>query len=42
MGEESDTLETLTPLGKVLVNLPVDVPIGKMLVISCLFGQVGY
>lgn len=32
--------ELLTPLGKMLVNLPVDVPVGKMLIMGCLFCQV--
>ena len=32
--------EELTPLGKILGNLPVDVSIGKMLVMGCLFSQV--
>uniref|UniRef100_A0A914W674 Uncharacterized protein n=1 Tax=Plectus sambesii TaxID=2011161 RepID=A0A914W674_9BILA len=32
--------DELTPLGKMLVNLPVDVSIGKMLIMGCLFRQV--
>lgn len=32
--------EKLTSLGKILVNLPVDVPVGKMLIMGCLFRQV--
>ena len=33
-------IERLTQMGKVLVNIPVDVPIGKMLITASLFGQV--
>lgn len=32
--------EQLTPLGKILANLPVDVSVGKMLTMGCLFLQV--
>jgi HrpA-like RNA helicase len=32
--------EILTPLGKILANLPVDVGIGKILTMGCLFRQV--
>ncbi|VDP18217.1 unnamed protein product [Soboliphyme baturini] len=32
--------ELLSPLGQILVNLPVDVRIGKMLVMGCLFQQI--
>ncbi len=32
--------DELTALGKILVNLPVDVAIGKMLIMGCLFQQV--
>jgi len=31
--------QTLTPLGRILVNLPVDVSVGKMLVMGCMFEQ---
>lgn len=32
--------ETLTPVGKTLSNLPVDVTLGKMLIMGTLFEQV--
>ncbi len=33
--------EALTPLGAVLSLLPVDVAIGKLLVLGCMFGLAG-
>lgn len=35
-------LEEMTPLGRMLVNLPVDVAVGKMLIMGCLFQQVAF
>lgn len=32
--------ESLTPIGKTLSNLPVDVSLGKMLIMGTLFEQV--
>ncbi|GAB6031229.1 hypothetical protein CHUAL_009042 [Chamberlinius hualienensis] len=33
--------EELTPLGRMLSNLPVDITIGKILIMGCLFDKVG-
>lgn len=35
-----DNDESLTPMGKMLSQLPVDVTIGKMLLYGCLFSVV--
>jgi hypothetical protein len=33
-----DELERLTPLGRMLVRLPIDPRVGKMLLLACCFG----
>uniref|UniRef100_F1KT44 ATP-dependent RNA helicase DHX34 n=2 Tax=Ascaris TaxID=6251 RepID=F1KT44_ASCSU len=37
---EPDSATTLTPLGKVIATLPVEIPIAKVLVYGCVFDQV--
>lgn len=32
-----DENEQLTPLGKILARLPIEVKLGKMLILSCIF-----
>ncbi|MFH4980195.1 hypothetical protein AB6A40_006904 [Gnathostoma spinigerum] len=37
---EPDSFTTLTPLGKIIASLPVEIPIAKILIYACLFDQV--
>ncbi|CAG9540307.1 unnamed protein product [Cercopithifilaria johnstoni] len=37
---EAGSTKTLTPLGKIIANIPVEIPVAKVLIYGCVFEQV--